>query len=203
MGHDIGDDWSLSSDDFHLESFDYGVRIPMTHFELADEAKGQRFVSEQESEEVTSKVATERATVSLEASTSCAPGTRQNHIRLQRQKDNKNFESFSVRGKHCTVHKHMRIGCAVVSFESEAERAMMFAHVKHKNSGSHETNVLVGNHVVQVKEHFDKRSGSYDSKCLFLSWGYKYEKRSPLAAEELAECVDAILADEFEGSIRV
>eukprot|EP00928_Gymnodinium_smaydae_P045557 TRINITY_DN30361_c0_g1_i1.p1 TRINITY_DN30361_c0_g1~~TRINITY_DN30361_c0_g1_i1.p1 ORF type:complete len:174 (+),score=10.51 TRINITY_DN30361_c0_g1_i1:60-581(+) len=169
MEHDtLG--WSLSSDCFDFESFNYGVRIPMTHFHLPGEAAAQGLLFNQKPEAVTSETAAKHAALVPSECESCHPREPQNRRRVERQKEEQRLESSLVNGRHCSVQKHLGVGCAIVRFQSETQRAKLLAHVQHQNLETDGTIWLVDNRAVHVTEYFDKQSGRCEGKCLFMSW---------------------------------
>eukprot|EP00928_Gymnodinium_smaydae_P015147 TRINITY_DN15552_c0_g1_i1.p1 TRINITY_DN15552_c0_g1~~TRINITY_DN15552_c0_g1_i1.p1 ORF type:complete len:195 (+),score=31.95 TRINITY_DN15552_c0_g1_i1:52-585(+) len=161
--------WSFSSDCFDMESFDYSVKIPMSHFDLAGEtadcddnesfdgsvqlpmshfnlageAKDKRLLSDENLEaykneiDLRSTFDEELEDSEYEIATKCAATTpievrgcrkmARNRRHPERQKADQNTEGFYASGTHCSVQKHMRFGCAIVRFGSEAQRASMMA----------------------------------------------------------------------------
>eukprot|EP00928_Gymnodinium_smaydae_P080043 TRINITY_DN63843_c0_g1_i1.p1 TRINITY_DN63843_c0_g1~~TRINITY_DN63843_c0_g1_i1.p1 ORF type:complete len:201 (+),score=37.79 TRINITY_DN63843_c0_g1_i1:73-675(+) len=96
-------------------------------------------------------------------------------------------------GAYCSVSKHARLGCAVVSFVSEAVQAdvMTYLHL-HGHGDGVVTTAIFGNPTVTVKLHRDKASQEYDRKSLFIHWGHSVEKSTPLSVKLIMEKLDLI-----------
>eukprot|EP00928_Gymnodinium_smaydae_P010467 TRINITY_DN13951_c0_g1_i2.p1 TRINITY_DN13951_c0_g1~~TRINITY_DN13951_c0_g1_i2.p1 ORF type:complete len:198 (-),score=35.48 TRINITY_DN13951_c0_g1_i2:359-952(-) len=93
------------------------------------------------------------------------------------------------KGTHCTVRKHARLGCAVVEFESEVLQAAVLKVSETRGLGT-ESNWKIDPHEVLVRPHFDEHRNDFDRTSIFIHWGHKAEKVSPLPVEEVAHHFD-------------
>jgi len=102
-----------------------------------------------------------------------------------------------VKGSHCRVRKHTDMGCAVVSMESEAAREEVL-RLTRKPMGTDASKearpeVTINGVTVQIRTHVDKVSQQKVGTDLFVAWGHKVEKQSPLPAQAIVEAFDALL----------
>lgn len=109
--------------------------------------------------------------------------------------------SVEAKGQHCEVRKHSDMGCAVVTMESEAAAQAVVASVPPKmvttedGKTKERAEVQIGDHTVQMRKHFDKEKNQEVKTDIFVAWGHKSEKQSPLAASAIAEAFDKLYAD--------
>eukprot|EP00928_Gymnodinium_smaydae_P063527 TRINITY_DN47080_c0_g1_i1.p1 TRINITY_DN47080_c0_g1~~TRINITY_DN47080_c0_g1_i1.p1 ORF type:complete len:133 (+),score=14.35 TRINITY_DN47080_c0_g1_i1:48-446(+) len=95
-------------------------------------------------------------------------------------------------GKYCVVHKHSQMGCAFVSWPSASIRDLVMLFSKSLLAAD----LLgdVGGHKLVVNRRIDKESDNTSSFDIFVAWGRKAEKKSPVCALKIAEKFDAVLA---------
>eukprot|EP00928_Gymnodinium_smaydae_P004767 TRINITY_DN11625_c0_g1_i1.p1 TRINITY_DN11625_c0_g1~~TRINITY_DN11625_c0_g1_i1.p1 ORF type:complete len:212 (-),score=24.22 TRINITY_DN11625_c0_g1_i1:290-853(-) len=102
-------------------------------------------------------------------------------------------EEVLAAGSHCSVRKHVRLGCAVVIFQSESlcEDVMLYFQQNYKEEMAAWRRSDLA---LTVQQHFDKTSNDYDRLALYVNWGREVEKASPIPIQFLRERFDLIAA---------
>eukprot|EP00928_Gymnodinium_smaydae_P091101 TRINITY_DN74801_c0_g1_i1.p1 TRINITY_DN74801_c0_g1~~TRINITY_DN74801_c0_g1_i1.p1 ORF type:complete len:235 (+),score=36.25 TRINITY_DN74801_c0_g1_i1:82-786(+) len=96
-------------------------------------------------------------------------------------------------GAHCSVRKHLSLGCAIVQFESAAMREAVLKYLSSQDEGAEESaSCRVGSRIVTVKAQLDKVTGTDDSTSIFIAWDRQNEKDAPLSPPVIAEAFDVI-----------
>eukprot|EP00928_Gymnodinium_smaydae_P005994 TRINITY_DN12084_c0_g2_i1.p1 TRINITY_DN12084_c0_g2~~TRINITY_DN12084_c0_g2_i1.p1 ORF type:complete len:314 (-),score=38.73 TRINITY_DN12084_c0_g2_i1:651-1532(-) len=99
-------------------------------------------------------------------------------------------------GESCTVRKHQFLGCAVVSFSSDAIQAAVMEHVsQHQHEVEGQPMFKLGSKNTQVRTHLDKASGLPDSSSVFVSWGRQAEKAAQFPITSIAAAFDLIVTE--------
>lgn len=106
-------------------------------------------------------------------------------------------QPLEAKGSQCEVRKHSEMGCAVITFKSEAMRdAVMNIVEKKVEKGSEERpTIKVAGIDVQMRPHFDKVQHEEVKTDIFVAWGRQAEKQAPLAAATLADAVDELVLE--------
>eukprot|EP00928_Gymnodinium_smaydae_P033294 TRINITY_DN23887_c0_g1_i1.p1 TRINITY_DN23887_c0_g1~~TRINITY_DN23887_c0_g1_i1.p1 ORF type:complete len:216 (-),score=30.62 TRINITY_DN23887_c0_g1_i1:249-896(-) len=121
------------------------------------------------------------------------PRTTERRLRRSREPlDAAEVASAHAEGKHCSVRKHLRLGCAVVNFESRDMQEAVLEYLSSLQEGEGLPHCRLGSHVVSVQEHFDKVSNAYDKKSIFVAWGHQVEKQTPIPTYLIVDTFDAI-----------
>eukprot|EP00928_Gymnodinium_smaydae_P091076 TRINITY_DN7477_c0_g5_i1.p1 TRINITY_DN7477_c0_g5~~TRINITY_DN7477_c0_g5_i1.p1 ORF type:complete len:184 (-),score=28.04 TRINITY_DN7477_c0_g5_i1:269-820(-) len=116
--------------------------------------------------------------------TSTSPKKRRQKKRVQFQE-----EEVAALGSYCSVRKHSRLGCAVVTFESESLRDAVLLYFQH----NYEEEVAAWQRSdieVNVQQHVDKSTNDFGGTGLFVTWGRELEKMSPIPVQFLRERFD-------------
>mmetsp|Transcript_65946 Transcript_65946/g.127205 ORF Transcript_65946/g.127205 Transcript_65946/m.127205 type:complete len:420 (-) Transcript_65946:55-1314(-) len=108
--------------------------------------------------------------------------------------------NLEAKGAHCTVRKHSDMGCAVITFESEAMRDRVLELAASKTPPGQRNNtdrpeVRVNDFTIQMRPHVDKRTEVEIKTNIFAAWGRQNEKRSPLPVPTIAETFDALFRE--------
>lgn len=108
--------------------------------------------------------------------------------------------NVEAKGAHCTVRKHSDMGCAVITFESEAIRDRVLELAASKTPAGQRNNVdrpevRVKDFTIQMRPHVDKRTEVETKTNIFAAWGRQNEKRSPLPVPMIAETFDALFRE--------
>jgi len=108
--------------------------------------------------------------------------------------------NLEAKGAHCTVRKHSDMGCAVITFESEAIRDRVLELAALKTPAGQRNNedrpeVRVKDFTIQMRPHVDKRTEVEIKTNIFAAWGRQNEKRSPLPVPTIAEAFDALFLE--------
>mmetsp|Transcript_86823 Transcript_86823/g.250811 ORF Transcript_86823/g.250811 Transcript_86823/m.250811 type:complete len:489 (+) Transcript_86823:50-1516(+) len=107
-------------------------------------------------------------------------------------------QPLEAKGAHCEVKKHSEMGCAVVTMESAAAREVILNYIAPKPTTGDEgkkgerREVTLGDHTAQMRPHIDKEKKEEVKTDLFIAWGHKSEKASPLAATTIVEAFDRL-----------
>jgi len=107
-------------------------------------------------------------------------------------------QPLEAKGEHCEVKKHSEMGCAVVTMESEIAREAIIKYyvfprtVTSDDGKQGRAQIQIGDHTAQVRPHVDKDSKAEIKTDLFLAWGHKSEKLSPLSADSIAQAFDQL-----------
>eukprot|EP00928_Gymnodinium_smaydae_P004768 TRINITY_DN11625_c0_g1_i2.p1 TRINITY_DN11625_c0_g1~~TRINITY_DN11625_c0_g1_i2.p1 ORF type:complete len:224 (-),score=18.78 TRINITY_DN11625_c0_g1_i2:331-915(-) len=101
-------------------------------------------------------------------------------------------EEVLAAGSHCSVRKHVRLGCAVVHFKSETlrEAVMLYFQQNYKEEMAAWRRSDLA---VTVQQHFDRTSNDYDRLGLYVNWGREMEKTSPIPVQFIRERFDHIV----------
>lgn len=108
--------------------------------------------------------------------------------------------NLEAKGAHCTVRKHSDMGCAVITFDSEAirDRVLELAATKTppgQRSKEDRPEVRVKDFTIQIRPHVDKRTEVEIKTNIFAAWGRQNEKKSPLPVPMIAETFDALFRE--------
>lgn len=108
--------------------------------------------------------------------------------------------NLEAKGTHCTVRKHSDMGCAVITFESEAIRDRVLELAATKTPPGQRNNVdrpevRVKDFTIQMRPHVDKRTEVEIKTNIFAAWGRQNEKKSPLPVPMIAETFDALFRE--------
>eukprot|EP00928_Gymnodinium_smaydae_P097413 TRINITY_DN8822_c0_g4_i1.p1 TRINITY_DN8822_c0_g4~~TRINITY_DN8822_c0_g4_i1.p1 ORF type:complete len:211 (-),score=17.58 TRINITY_DN8822_c0_g4_i1:219-761(-) len=103
-------------------------------------------------------------------------------------------EAVLATGLHCSVRKHVRLGCAVVNFKTESMREAVMIYFLH----NYEEEVAAWRRqqddlAVTVQQHFDKSANEFDRTGLYVNWGREAEKASPIPVQFIRERFDHIV----------
>jgi len=110
-------------------------------------------------------------------------------------------QPLEAKGSHCEVKKHSEMGCAVVTMESAAARELVLKHIAPKQVAGDEgkkgerREITIGDHTAQMRVHIDKEKKEEVKTDLFIAWGHKSEKASPLAATTIVEAFDRLYCE--------
>mmetsp|Transcript_631 Transcript_631/g.1084 ORF Transcript_631/g.1084 Transcript_631/m.1084 type:complete len:503 (-) Transcript_631:176-1684(-) len=109
-------------------------------------------------------------------------------------------QPLEAKGVHCEVRKHSEMGCAVVTFQSEAVRDCVMKLVEKKFASGEKgpddrPSIKVADVDVQMRPHFDKVQHEEVKTDLFVAWGRQAEKQAPLAVQILADAVDELVLE--------
>eukprot|EP00418_Pyrodinium_bahamense_P070584 CAMPEP_0179078962 /NCGR_PEP_ID=MMETSP0796-20121207/35399_1 /TAXON_ID=73915 /ORGANISM="Pyrodinium bahamense, Strain pbaha01" /LENGTH=735 /DNA_ID=CAMNT_0020776287 /DNA_START=87 /DNA_END=2296 /DNA_ORIENTATION=+ len=118
-------------------------------------------------------------------------------FRRARGSDAVGKQPIDAKGQHCVVRKHSGMGCAVVTMESGTAREVVMQYVEKKSppAAGSKPKTEIGCVVVQLQRHQDKQSQREVVTDIFVAWGHRAEKESPLAVEEIAEAFDKLYVD--------
>eukprot|EP00928_Gymnodinium_smaydae_P057028 TRINITY_DN40299_c0_g1_i1.p1 TRINITY_DN40299_c0_g1~~TRINITY_DN40299_c0_g1_i1.p1 ORF type:complete len:231 (-),score=18.64 TRINITY_DN40299_c0_g1_i1:235-927(-) len=95
------------------------------------------------------------------------------------KKSNIRDEDVCSTGRYCSVRRHWRLACAVVSFASEAIQAAVLLCLREARSCENRP-WWFGDMIATIRLHHDKRSGTFDNQSVFFEWsraaeaGYGY-----------------------------
>jgi len=103
--------------------------------------------------------------------------------RLDRSEDPRRQPMEEV-GENVTVKKHSSMGCAVVSLKDPRVREAILALLQSSSE------VNINGIKVQVKPNVDKDTKADIPTDLFVAWGHKVEKSTPLSEHELTKFFD-------------
>jgi len=103
--------------------------------------------------------------------------------RLDRSEDPRRQPMEEV-GENVTVKKHSSMGCAVVSLKDPRVREAILALLQTCSD------VTINGIKVQVKPHTEKDTKAEIPTDLFVAWGHKVEKNTPLSEHELTKFFD-------------
>lgn len=126
-----------------------------------------------------------------------ATGQATKPLRRARGGESLGKQAIEAKGDHCEVRKHSSMGCCVVTMESGAAREVVMRHVE-KQCGhvpGTKAKTQVGSVMVQVQRHQDKSTHTTVETDIFVAWGHRAEKESPLAVEDIAEAFDKLFTD--------
>eukprot|EP00928_Gymnodinium_smaydae_P073176 TRINITY_DN56421_c0_g1_i1.p1 TRINITY_DN56421_c0_g1~~TRINITY_DN56421_c0_g1_i1.p1 ORF type:complete len:139 (-),score=11.62 TRINITY_DN56421_c0_g1_i1:21-437(-) len=86
---------------------------------------------------------------------------------------------------YCRVQKHRYVGCAIVTV---ASRAIRSAVINQCSLNARDQPVIsLGDVQATVAVHVDKAIGVEVPQAIFAGWGSSIEKRTPVAADLIAE----------------
>jgi len=106
---------------------------------------------------------------------------------------------LEARGAHCEAKKHSEMGCAVVTMESPAARDIVLSSLPAKQVSGEEgqkgerREMTIGDHTVHIRPHVDKARREEVKTDLFIAWGHKSEKLSPLPVSTIVEAFDKLI----------
>jgi len=120
----------------------------------------------------------------------------------KRGPENVSKQPVDTKGSHCEVRKHSGMGCAVVSLDSYTVRETIMTHIERKYGGDRETppKMQISDVTVQIRRHTDKATKREVVTDLFVAWGHKQEKETPLPCDDIVEAFD-ILFKEAHGIV--
>lgn len=84
-------------------------------------------------------------------------------------------------GRHCTVKKHSGMGCAVVTMVDQNVRKAILKE---------DADTYIDQVKVKVKANVDKETGKDMPYELFIGWGHRVEKSTPLSDTEIVKYFD-------------
>eukprot|EP00928_Gymnodinium_smaydae_P074152 TRINITY_DN57217_c0_g1_i1.p1 TRINITY_DN57217_c0_g1~~TRINITY_DN57217_c0_g1_i1.p1 ORF type:complete len:211 (-),score=34.82 TRINITY_DN57217_c0_g1_i1:267-899(-) len=125
------------------------------------------------------------------SSTSAAPATQKKSTRRRKTRVVEN--EVVANGRHCSVRKHARLGCAIVNLESEILREAVLYIFKTQGHG--EGAAWQRDVEMTVSRHVDKESSECDSTRLFVHWGLDSEREAPIPVELLAQRFDEMACE--------
>eukprot|EP00928_Gymnodinium_smaydae_P026359 TRINITY_DN20730_c0_g1_i1.p2 TRINITY_DN20730_c0_g1~~TRINITY_DN20730_c0_g1_i1.p2 ORF type:complete len:327 (-),score=64.93 TRINITY_DN20730_c0_g1_i1:262-1173(-) len=110
-----------------------------------------------------------------------------NNVTRKQKRPVKTFEEAEILAKrqYCTVHKHARLGCAIVKFESIEMQEYVLGFLKYNSNG--EAKWIIGTHPVSIRRHFDGHTNDFDHTSIFVHWGHQMEKLAPLPVSVVAD----------------
>jgi len=100
---------------------------------------------------------------------------------------------FEAKGVYCDVKKHSDMGCAVVMMESEAASDAVLEYGKKNLSSKGRPQVKIGDLMVDMRRHPAEEGEARNG--IFVAWGRKVEKTTPLPASSIAEAFDDLWRD--------
>lgn len=118
-------------------------------------------------------------------------------VRRPRGPDDPSKQPLEAKGDRCEVRKHSGMGCAVVSMDSEVARNAVLAYAERgKAPGARPgefAKVNIDGITAQLRPHRDKATGQDVKTDIFMAWGHRVEKTSPLEAQVIADEIDSLL----------
>eukprot|EP00928_Gymnodinium_smaydae_P049850 TRINITY_DN33485_c0_g1_i1.p1 TRINITY_DN33485_c0_g1~~TRINITY_DN33485_c0_g1_i1.p1 ORF type:complete len:262 (+),score=48.55 TRINITY_DN33485_c0_g1_i1:75-860(+) len=103
-------------------------------------------------------------------------------------------EDIFAQGKHCTARKHLRLGCAIVTFCSSDLKAKVMDYVK-TISPSDAPTWSIGFVSVSLQPHYDNVTQEVDETSIFVFWGRQVEKRIKVRVPMVSSAFDALCED--------
>eukprot|EP00928_Gymnodinium_smaydae_P060413 TRINITY_DN4406_c0_g2_i2.p2 TRINITY_DN4406_c0_g2~~TRINITY_DN4406_c0_g2_i2.p2 ORF type:complete len:142 (-),score=18.82 TRINITY_DN4406_c0_g2_i2:357-782(-) len=98
-----------------------------------------------------------------------------------------------VSGPHCSVNKHKFMGCAIVSLCSDSMCSAVMD--RFRGADGRATLAITDSVVATVTACKDTNTNEPDTTKLFIGWGCKQEKRSPVHVSAVFELCNEIIAD--------
>lgn len=107
---------------------------------------------------------------------------------------------LECKGDHCEVKKHSEMGCAVVTLESVAARdavmRLTMSRTPDPEDGREKRpEISIEDTKVQLRAHVDKSDKTEIMTDIFIAWGRKVEKVSPLPPEDIARAFDDLFRE--------
>eukprot|EP00928_Gymnodinium_smaydae_P008626 TRINITY_DN13136_c0_g1_i2.p1 TRINITY_DN13136_c0_g1~~TRINITY_DN13136_c0_g1_i2.p1 ORF type:complete len:256 (+),score=52.20 TRINITY_DN13136_c0_g1_i2:60-827(+) len=113
------------------------------------------------------------------------------HRRQVRVKDMFVEDDVFSQGTHCSARKHLRLGCAVITFSSVDVQAKAMAYAR-KMSSDEKPTWSFGPFVASLQPHHDSATKSIDEASIFAFWGRQIEKGATVPAPVISEAFDRL-----------
>eukprot|EP00928_Gymnodinium_smaydae_P060412 TRINITY_DN4406_c0_g2_i1.p1 TRINITY_DN4406_c0_g2~~TRINITY_DN4406_c0_g2_i1.p1 ORF type:complete len:136 (-),score=18.66 TRINITY_DN4406_c0_g2_i1:322-729(-) len=98
-----------------------------------------------------------------------------------------------VSGPHCSVKKHHFMGCAIVSLCSDSMWSAVMD--RSRDADGRATLAITDSVVATVTACKDTNTNEPDTTKLFIGWGCKQEKRSPVHVSTVFDLCNKVIAD--------
>uniref|UniRef100_A0A7S0ZWU4 Uncharacterized protein n=1 Tax=Noctiluca scintillans TaxID=2966 RepID=A0A7S0ZWU4_NOCSC len=119
----------------------------------------------------------------------------------QRGPESSSKRPLDGKGVSCEVRKHSGMGCAVVSMESSTSREALMNYIE-RNSPDRSDGVAPKTDIAgvqcQLRRHKDKNTHKEVLTDVFVAWGHRAEKETPLAVDDIVKAIDRLYSEAME-----
>eukprot|EP00928_Gymnodinium_smaydae_P077390 TRINITY_DN60716_c0_g1_i1.p1 TRINITY_DN60716_c0_g1~~TRINITY_DN60716_c0_g1_i1.p1 ORF type:complete len:161 (+),score=39.81 TRINITY_DN60716_c0_g1_i1:84-566(+) len=104
-------------------------------------------------------------------------------------------DGFSGSNAHCTVLKHRYVGCAIVKVASPAMRSALMSLFGNNVRDDGMPVIQVGDATATIKAHMNKHTNENVPTDIFVGWGSKREKTSPVPVEDVLDTFKVMIEE--------